>query len=201
MLELRDYLINNWDIHYSNPKYRPCKNFLVVLWTEQATGRFTRNISLKFHYSRIWWISLKLCFLIFPWTWYGFYAIQKKVMGFRGGTKTFCWVNDNVGSKERDNEETTRSFNNNVSFEVDDWKEIEEYVLSRFNLEDKLLQDERKPAAIPTKKPSVKPSAIPHKEPSTKPVAIPHKNLSTIPPEDGKNDDDIAEDKKKPVAN
>ncbi len=122
-------------------------------------------------------------------------------MGFRGGTKTFCWVNDNVGSKERDNEETTRSFNNNVSFEVDDWKEIEEYVLSRFNLEDKLLQDERKPAAIPTKKPSVKPSAIPHKEPSTKPVAIPHKNLSTIPPEDGKNDDDIAEDKKKPVAN
>ncbi len=31
----------------------------------------------------------------------------------------------NVGSKKRDNEETTRSFNTNVSFEVDDWKEIE----------------------------------------------------------------------------
>ncbi len=27
LLELRDDLINNWDIHYSNPKYRPCKNF------------------------------------------------------------------------------------------------------------------------------------------------------------------------------
>ncbi len=31
----------------------------------------------------------------------------------------------NVGSKERDNEETTRSFDNDLSFEVDGWKEIE----------------------------------------------------------------------------
>ncbi len=107
----------------------------------------------------------------------------------------------NVGSKERDNEETTRSFNNNVSFKVDDWKEIEEYALSGFNLEDELPQDEQKPAAIPTRNPSVKPSAIPHKKPSAEPVAIPHENSSTIPPEDGKNDDDIAEDKRKPAAN
>ncbi len=35
----------------------------------------------------------------------------------------------NVGSKERDNEETTGSFDNNVSFEVDDWKAIEECAL------------------------------------------------------------------------
>jgi hypothetical protein len=49
---------------------------------------------------------------------------SKKVMDFRGGTKTFCWVNKsprlpiviNVGSKERDNEVTTGSFNNDVSF-------------------------------------------------------------------------------------
>jgi hypothetical protein len=27
LLELRDDLINNWDIHYSNTKYQPCKNF------------------------------------------------------------------------------------------------------------------------------------------------------------------------------
>jgi hypothetical protein len=27
LLELRDDLINIWDIHYSNPDYRPCKNF------------------------------------------------------------------------------------------------------------------------------------------------------------------------------
>ncbi len=100
----------------------------------------------------------------------------------------------NVGSKERDNEETNRSFDNDVFFEVDDWKEIEAYALSGFNLEEKLPQDEQKPAAIPTKNPSVKPSAIPQKKPSAEPVAIPHKNASTILPEDGKNDDVIAED-------
>ncbi len=113
-------------------------------------------------------------------------------------TKTIV-IND--GSKERDNEETTRSFNNNVTFEVDDWKEIEEYALSKFNLEDKLSQDEQKPAAIPTRNPSVKPSAIPHKKPSTKPAALPHKKSSTIPPEDAMNDDDIVADKRKPAAN
>jgi hypothetical protein len=26
LVELIDDLINNWDIHYSNPNYRPCKN-------------------------------------------------------------------------------------------------------------------------------------------------------------------------------
>ncbi len=125
-------------------------------------------------------------------------------MGFRGGTKTFRWVNKSprlFGSKERENEETTRSFDNYLSFEVDDWKEIEEYALSGLNLKDKLPQDEQKPAAIPTKNPSVKPLAIPHLKPSATPVAIPHKNSATIPPEDGKKDDDIAEDERKPAAN
>jgi hypothetical protein len=42
----------------------------------------------------------------------------------------------NVGRKEINNEETTRSFDTNVSFEVDVWKEIEDYALSGFNLED-----------------------------------------------------------------
>jgi hypothetical protein len=106
----------------------------------------------------------------------------------------------NVESKEINNEETTRSFNNNVSFEVDVWKEIEEYALSEFNSEDKHCQDDQKPAAIPTKHPSVLPSAIPHKKPSAKPVVIPHEIAATIPPEDGKNDDNIADDKWKPAA-
>jgi hypothetical protein len=53
-------------------------------------------------------------------------------------TKTFVI---NVGSKERNNEKTTGSFDNNVSFEVDDWKEIKEYALSGLNSEDKLPQD------------------------------------------------------------
>jgi hypothetical protein len=133
---------------------------------------------------------------------------SKEGDGFQGWHKDFLLgkritktIVINVGSKQRDNEETTRSFDNNVSFEVDDWKKIEEYALSGFDSENEFPQDERKPAAIPTKNPSVKPSAIPHKKPSAKPVAIPHENSSTIPPEDGKNDDDIAEDKRKPAAN
>ncbi len=76
--ELRDDLINNWEILYSNPKYQPCKKKSMVLWTEQATGRFTRNISIKYHYSRTWWIPLKLCFLIFPSTWYGAAQIKRR---------------------------------------------------------------------------------------------------------------------------
>jgi hypothetical protein len=76
------------------PIINHAKTFLVVLWTELATCRFTTNISLKFHYSRTWWIPLKLCFLVFLLTWYSCYTNQKKVMGFRGGTKTFCWVNE-----------------------------------------------------------------------------------------------------------
>jgi hypothetical protein len=111
---------------------------------------------------------------------------SKEGDGFQGWHKDFYMggritktIVINVGSKERDNEETTRSFNNNVSFEVDVWKEIEEYALSGFNLEDKLPQDEQKPAAILTKNPSVSPSAIPHKKPSAEPVAIPHENTGT----------------------
>ncbi len=68
-------------------------------------------------------------------------------------------------------------------------------------MEDELSQDEQKQAAILTKNPSASPSAIPHKKPSAEPVAIPHENTASIPPEDGKNDDDIAEDKRKPAAN
>jgi hypothetical protein len=107
----------------------------------------------------------------------------------------------NVGSKERDNQETTRSFDNDVSFKVDDWKEIEEYALSGLNLKNELPQDEQKLAAIPTNNPSVTPSANPHLKPSAKPVAIQHENSGIIPPLHGKNDDDIAEDNRKPPAN
>ncbi len=92
--ELRNNLINNWEILYSNSKYQPCKKILVFQWTERATGKFTGNISIKYHYSRTWWIPLKLCFLIFPLTWYGCCANQKKVIGFRVGTKTYIWVDE-----------------------------------------------------------------------------------------------------------
>jgi hypothetical protein len=104
----------------------------------------------------------------------------------------------NVGSKVINNEETTRSFD--VSFEVDGWKEIEEYAINGFNLEDKHCQDDQKPAAISTKHPSVSPLAIPHENSSAEPVVIPHQIKTTIPPEDGKNDDNIAVDNRKPAA-
>jgi hypothetical protein len=77
---------------------------------------------------------------------------------------------------------------------------IEEYALSGFNLEDEHCQDDQQPAAIPTNHPSVLPSAIPHKNPSEEPVVIPHQIKATIPPKDGKNDDYIAVDKRKPKA-
>ncbi len=72
---------------------------------------------------------------------------------FDGSTnhQDYCVIN--VGSKERNNEETTGSFDNDVSFEVDDWKVIEECALGLggLNLEDELHQDDQKTAAIPTK--------------------------------------------------
>jgi hypothetical protein len=46
------------------------------------------------------------------------------------------------------NEETLTSLANNDFFEVDQWKEIEEYALSGFNLEDKHCQDDEKQALI-----------------------------------------------------
>jgi hypothetical protein len=208
LLELRDDLINNWDIHYSNPKYQPCENFSGGL-----VDRMSNRQIYKKHFTKVpllknlvdtfetmfSYLSVDLVWLLHK---------SKEGDGFQGWHKDFLLGKQitktiviNVGSKERDNEESTRSFNNNVSFEVDDWKEIEEYDLSNFNSEDKLPQDEQKPAAIPNKNPSVEPSTIPHKKPSAKPVAIPHKNSSTTPPEDGKNDDDLAEDKRKPAAN
>jgi hypothetical protein len=78
-------------------------------------------------------------------------AMQIKGDGFQGWHKDFLLGQQiiktiviNVGSKERDNEETIGSFNNNVSFKVDDWKAIEECALGLggLNLEDKLHQDE-----------------------------------------------------------
>jgi hypothetical protein len=132
---------------------------------------------------------------------------SKEGDGFQGWHKDFLLgqritktIVINVGSNKRDNEETTGAFVNDVSFKVNDWKEIEEYSLSGLNSEDKLSQDEQKPAAIPTNNPSVTPSAIPHLKPSAKPVAISSENSGTIPPLHGKNDDYFAEDNRKPVA-
>ncbi len=106
----------------------------------------------------------------------------------------------NVGSIVINNEETLTSLESDDFFEVDHWKEIEEYALSGFNLEDGHCQDDEKQKLIPTNHPSVSPSAIPHKNPLSQPVVIPHKMKATIPSEVGRNDDDSADDNRKPVA-
>jgi hypothetical protein len=94
---------------------------------------------------------------------------SKEGDGFQGWHKDFYMGGQitrtiviNVGSKVINNEETLMSLENNDFFEVDQWKEIEEYALSGFNLEDKFCQDDEKQALIPTNHPSVSPSAIPH---------------------------------------
>ncbi len=118
---------------------------------------------------------------------------------YMGGriTKTIVF---NVGSKVINNEETLTSLENNDFFEVDQSKEIEEYALSGFNLEDEHCQDDEKQALIPTNHPSVSPSAIPHKNQSLQQVVISNKMKDTFPAEVGRNDDDIADDNRKPAA-
>jgi hypothetical protein len=85
---------------------------------------------------------------------------------------------------------------------VDDWKAIEECALGvgELNLEDKLHQDEQKPAAILTKNPSVTQFAIAHLKQSAKPLTIPPENSGTILSLHGKIDDYFAEDDRKPAA-
>ncbi len=150
-------------IHHAN-------TFLVVLWTEGATGRFTRNISLvpllknlvDTFETMFPYLSVDLVWLL---------RKSKEGDGFQGWHKDFSLgqritktIVINVGSKEQDNEEMTGSFDSDVSFEVNDWKVIEECALGLggLNSEDKLHQDEQKPAAIPTKNPSVTQFAIAH---------------------------------------
>ncbi len=136
---------------------------------------------------------------------------SKEGDGFHGWHKVFSLGQQltkiiviNVESKERDNEETTGSFDHNVSFKVDEWKEIDKNALSVLNLEDKLHQDEHKPAAIPTNNPSVTQFGIAHYKPSAKPAkpdTIPPENSGTIPSFHGMNDDYFAKDNRKPVGN
>jgi hypothetical protein len=182
LLELRDDLINNGDINYSSPKYQPCKNLSGGPVDRTSNRQITKN-----HFTQV---PLLKNFVDTVETMIPYFLLLRKSKegdGFQGWHKDFLLSKQitkttviNVGTKERDNKETTKSFGNNVSFMVDDWKEIEEYALSGLNLEDKRPQNKQKPAAITTKNPSVSPSAIPHKKPSVEPVAIQHKNSSTI---------------------
>jgi hypothetical protein len=96
----------------------------------------------------------------------------------------------NLGSKERENEDTPVSFGN--TFEVDEWKDVDEYALSVFNNSENELHE---PAAIPTKNPSVtaeddtKSSATPQEKmykDEQKLAAIPTNNSSVTTDNDKK---------------
>jgi hypothetical protein len=164
LVDLRDDLINNWDIHYSNPNYQPCKNL-----SDGPVDRTSNRQIYKKDFTQVPllkklvdsfetmfpYLSIDLVWLL---------CRSKEGDGFQGWHKDFSLGQQitktiviNVGSKKRDNEETTGSFDNNVSFEVDDWKAIEECALGLggLNSEHKLHQDEQKPAAISTKNLSV----------------------------------------------
>ncbi len=137
LLELRDDLINNWDIHYSNPEYQPCKTFsggpVDRMSNRQIYKKYFTQVPLLKNlvdtFETVFpYLSVDLVWLLHK---------SKEGDGFQGQHKDFSLGQQitktivvNVGSKERDNEETTRSFDNYVFFEVDDRKEIEEYALS-----------------------------------------------------------------------
>jgi hypothetical protein len=210
LVELRDDLINKWDIHYSNPNYRPCKNF--------SGGPVDRRSNRRIYKKHFTQVPLLKNFVDTFETMFPYLSVDlvwllcksKKSDGFQGWHKDFLLGQQitttivmNVGSKGRDNEKTTGSFDNDVSFEVDDWKAKEECALGLggLNSEDKLHQDEHKPAAISTKNPSVTQFAIAHLKPSEKPLTIPPDNSGTIPSLHRKIDDYFAEDNRKPVAN
>jgi hypothetical protein len=122
LLELRDDLSNNWDIHYSNPKYQSCKNF-----SGGPVDRTSNRKINKKHFTQVRLLkSLVDTFeTMFPYLSVDFVWLlckSKECDGFQGWHKDFYMggritktivIND--GSKERDNEETTRSFNNDVS--------------------------------------------------------------------------------------
>ncbi len=48
LLELRDDLINNWDIHYSNPDYQPCKNI-----SGGSVDRMSNRQIYKKHFAQV----------------------------------------------------------------------------------------------------------------------------------------------------
>jgi hypothetical protein len=48
LLGLRDDLINNWDIHYSNPKYQPCKHF-----SDDPVDRTSNRQIYKNHFTQV----------------------------------------------------------------------------------------------------------------------------------------------------
>jgi hypothetical protein len=127
LFELRDDLINNWDIHYSNPKYCPCKHF-----SGGPVDRTSNRQIYKEYFTQVPLLKnlVDTFESMFPYLFVDLIWLlckSKEGDGFQGWHKDFLLGKQitktiviNVGSKERDNEETTRTFNNDVSFEIND---------------------------------------------------------------------------------
>jgi hypothetical protein len=126
---------------------------------------------------------------------------SKEGDGFQGWHKDFYMGGQitktivvNLGSKERENEETPVSFDN--AFKMG-WVGRGRWICTKCieQLRGQIAQDEQKPAAIPTKNPSVtaeddiKPAATQQEEmyeDEQKPAAIPTKNPSVTAEDDTK---------------
>ncbi len=123
--ELRDDLLNNWEILYSNPEYRPCKNFSGAPVDRESNWQIYRKIFTQVPLLKnlvdtfetlLPYLSVDLMWLL---------RKSKEGDGFQGWHKDFYIVGQitktiviNVGSKVINNEDTARSFD--VSFDVDD---------------------------------------------------------------------------------
>jgi hypothetical protein len=114
LIELRDDLIINWVIHCSTPNYRPCKHI-----SGGPVDRTSNRQIFKKHFTQVPlfkklvdtfetmfpYLSIDLVWLL---------RESKEGDGFQGWHKDFLLGQQitktiviNVGSKERDNEETT----------------------------------------------------------------------------------------------
>jgi hypothetical protein len=149
LLALRDDVIHNLNTNYSNADFPPCRRF-----SGGAIDITSNRQIYKKNFSQVPLIknlvdTFKIMFLYLSVDMVWLLRKTKEGDGFQGWHKDFAlgkWITKTIviilGSKEKEDEETTRSFNNNVSFEADDWNVIEDYALSKINLEHELSQDE-----------------------------------------------------------
>ncbi len=122
LLALRDDVINNWDTNYSNVNVWPCRNFsggaIDITRNRQINKKiFSQVPSIKnlvdTFEAMFAYLSIDLVWLL---------CNSKEGDGFQGWHKDFA-VGEQITKTiviKKEDEETTRSFNNSVSFEADD---------------------------------------------------------------------------------